>query len=64
MTTYDFEAVNAAGVTVATFGDLDLARRWVRDNAHQHNGLRVECVTTTVRREVLYRPRAHLREVA
>jgi hypothetical protein len=62
-TTYDFEAVNAAGVTVATFNHLDVARRWVRENAALHDGLRVECVTRTVRRQVVYRPRGSLRLV-
>ena len=63
MTTYDFEAVNAAGVTVATFNHIDVARRWVRENTALHNGLRVECVTRTIRREIVYRPRATLRLV-
>jgi hypothetical protein len=62
--TYNFEAVNARGVTVATFGDLDLARRWVRDHHYEHDGLRVECVTVTTRREVVYRPRGVLRLVS
>ena len=64
MTSFDFHAVNRAGVTVHTFGDLNIARKWVRANPHGHEGLHVEAVTTIIHREVVYRPRAHLREVA
>ena len=55
---YTFEAVNARGVTIRTFSDLDIARRWVRDHAPEHDGLRVECVTVVTTRNVVYRPRS------
>lgn len=60
---YDFMATNAKGVPVHSFGDLDIARRWVREHAGEHDGLKVECVTTTVVRQVVYRPR-HASETA
>lgn len=55
--TYDFEAVTLVGVTVATFSELSLARRWARKNAHRYGGLKVEAVTRTTRRQTVYRPR-------
>jgi hypothetical protein len=60
----DYEAVNARGLTLATFGDADLARAWVRDNASTHPGLRVEEVIVTTVRRRLYQPRPQLRAVA
>lgn len=51
----DYAAVNARGVTLYTFNDLATARAWVRDNAHQHDGLMLEEVALTARR--IYRPR-------
>jgi hypothetical protein len=63
MTTYDFEAVTSVGVTVATFSELSLARKWARKNAHRYGGLKVECVTRIVRRQTVYRPRGALRVV-
>lgn len=53
----DFEVVNSRGLTVATCGDLPLARAWVKRHAHLHDGLRVEEVTTTVVRRRAYVPR-------
>lgn len=64
MTRFDFNAVNARGVVVRSFSTLDLARAWVREHAADHAGLHAVCVTTTIRAEVVYRPRAHLRIVA
>lgn len=57
MTSTDFQAVNARGVTLATFGDVALARAWVKRNAALHDGLHVEEVTTTVTRRRTYVPR-------
>lgn len=63
-TTVDYEAVNARGVTLATFGDADLARAWVRENCATHPGVRVEEVIVTTVRRRLYQPRPQLRAVA
>lgn len=52
----DYQAVNAAGVTLRTFDRQDAARAWVKDNALLHDGLYLEEVTITARR--VYRPRA------
>lgn len=60
MTRYDFSAVNCRGVTVRTFGDLETARKWVREHKVEHDGLHVVCVTTTTRVETVYRPRAQV----
>jgi hypothetical protein len=56
----DFEAVNARGVTIRTFGDLDHARRWVREHAPEHDGLHVDEVTTQVSRRRVFRPQIRL----
>ena len=56
MTTYDFHAVNRLGVLLHTFGDLQTARRWVRENASDHDGLHVQSVTVTTVKRVVYRP--------
>lgn len=64
MTRLDFEAVNARGVTIRTFDRLELAKAWVREHAPEHDGLHVQAVTTTTRREAVYHPRANLRVVA
>lgn len=61
---YDFRAVNAKGVTLRTFGDLNTARKWARQNAAEHDGLRIECVTTIVTARTVYTPRSYLREIA
>lgn len=53
-----FEARNTRGLTVRTFGDLDLARSWVRENACLHDGLCVEEVSVIRRR--VYTPRSTL----
>ncbi|MFN4296760.1 MAG: hypothetical protein ACK4FB_07940 [Brevundimonas sp.] len=52
----DYQAVNAAGVTLRTFDRQDAARAWVKDNAMLHDGLYLEEVTIMARR--VYRPRA------
>lgn len=64
MVRYDFHCSNARGVLIHTFGDLQTARKWAREHAAEHDGLRVECVTTTVSSQVVFRPRSYLREVA
>lgn len=60
MTRTDFEAVNARGTTLATFGEIALARAWVKRNADIHPGLHVEEVTVTVTRRRAYMPRLTL----
>ncbi|HYC66680.1 hypothetical protein [Brevundimonas sp.] len=51
----DWQAVNAAGTVLYTFGDRDAGRAWVRDNACRHDGLILERVEIIAHRE--YRPR-------
>lgn len=51
----DYIAVNGKNVTVYSFGDLPTARAWAKENAHLHDGLRVEEVTMTAR--PVYTPR-------
>lgn len=51
----DFQAVNAVGRVVYTFGDRDSARAWAKDNAHLHDGLHIERVEIVAHRE--YTPR-------
>jgi hypothetical protein len=53
----DFEAVNGLGVTVATFGDLKLARRFAREHAAKHAGLHIVRVERVEFRSTVYRPR-------
>jgi hypothetical protein len=58
MTRVDYEAVNARGVTLCTFQDLDMAKAWVRERYAEHEGLHV--VETTITRKPVYRPRLQL----
>lgn len=58
----DFEAVNARNITIRTFGDLETARRWVKEHAPEHDGLHVDEVTTQVSRRRVYRPAIRLVE--
>lgn len=51
----DYQAVNGVNRVVKTFGDEDMARAWAKDNAHLHDGLRVEELTITAR--AIYTPR-------
>lgn len=62
MSRVDFEATNARGVVIRTFGDFAHAKRWVAEHASEHDGLHVVEVTTT--RRPAYRPRAQLRLVS
>jgi hypothetical protein len=55
MTTSGYEAVNARGVILCTFSELDLARAWVRERAAEHSGLHL--VEVTVLKRPVYRPR-------
>lgn len=52
----DYRAVNKAGTVLYTFGDETTGRRWVRENACRHDGLRLEAVEVFARR--VYVPRA------
>lgn len=51
----DWRAVNSAGVVLYSFGDRDSGRKWVRENAYRHDGLRLEKVVVSVQTD--YRPR-------
>ena len=51
----DYAAVNGRNVTVYSFGDLPTAKAWAKDNAHLHDGLRIERVTLSA--DTVYTPR-------
>lgn len=51
----DYQAINAMGRVLYTFGDEASARAWAKDNAHLHDGLQVEELTITAR--AIYTPR-------
>lgn len=53
----DFEVRNATGTLVGTFDSAELARAFVLRSKLRFPTLRVEKVETTIRREVIYRPR-------
>lgn len=55
--TVDYHVTNALGTTLATFDSLDLAKGWVRRHAERFPSIRVERVTITVERELMFRPR-------
>ncbi len=57
MSRTEYEAVTAAGRTVFTSPDEDIARAWVAARKREFPGLVVERVTTTVTRERAYTPR-------
>lgn len=60
MTKIDYEAITAAGRTVFTSSDEDIARSWVAARKHEFPGLVLERVSTTVVRERAYTPRLTL----
>lgn len=60
----DYCAVNSRGCTVKTFSDLELARKWVADNAHLHDGLHVVEVIISARKRRVYTPRVRPAAVA
>lgn len=66
MTRYDFQILSAVGAVIATFDSQPLALKWAKANRETYPGMTVEIVTTTTRREVIYRPRvkSHLRVAA
>lgn len=64
MTRYDFQAVNARGIVLRTFDNLQTARKWAREHASEHDGLCIQSVVVTVRTQVVYRPKSYLQEVA
>lgn len=64
MTRIDYEAVNRRGVVLCTFGELALARKWVREHAVEHDGLEVHEVRRTTERKRVYRPNLRLVEAA
>lgn len=53
----DYAVVNRFGVTIATADSEDLARATARRLSLRFSALRVERVTVTIKREVIYRPR-------
>lgn len=54
----DFAVVNRFGVTIATADSAKLARKTAKRLSRQFGGLSVQRVETTIRREVIYRPRS------
>jgi hypothetical protein len=60
MTRQDFEAVNGVGKVVRTFGDLALAKAWVKEHQETFPGLHVEEVTRSETRRRVYVPRVSL----
>ena len=50
-----FQAVNYRNVVCRSFGTLDAARAWAKDNAHLHDGLRIERLETSAM--TVYTPR-------
>lgn len=59
MTTIDiqYELVTAVGRTVDTFNNEDLARKRLAERKANLPGATIQRVTTTVTRELVYRPR-------
>ena len=55
----DYRAINGFGVVCRTFGDLPTAKAWAKDNAHLHDGLRIERVTLSA--DTVYTPRVSRR---
>lgn len=55
--TVDYQAVNRVGRVVKTFSDVDIGRRWVRDNAATYGHLELIEVETVVTTRRVYRPR-------
>ena len=58
--TISYEATNARGTILCTFGDLDHARNWVKDRSVVHDGLHVVERIITVELRPVYRPRLRL----
>lgn len=54
------EAVTVTGMVIRTFGDLDLAKRWIARNRERLPPVIVEEVTRTEIRKPVYRPRIAL----
>jgi len=57
MTTIDFHIVNGVGTVIATAETADLAKAFVLRNKLRFPSLRVEQVTVTTTRQVIYQPR-------
>lgn len=53
----DYRAVNRLGTVIKTFGDADIGRSWVRDNASYHEGLELRRIIVTETDQRVYRPR-------
>lgn len=51
----DYQAINGLGRVLYTFSDPVIAKAWAKDNAHLHDGLKVEELTITAR--AIYTPR-------
>lgn len=58
----DWEIVTAAGVTVRTFDEEEMATEWLRERRESLPGAYVERVETVITRSRAYKPR--LRVVA
>lgn len=53
----DYHAVNCLGTTLATFDTIDLARAWAKRMVERFPSIRIERVTYSVEREMVFRPR-------
>lgn len=52
----DYQAVNAVGTVLRTFGDAGAARKWASANAVTYPGVQIDEVTVTTSRRRVYRP--------
>lgn len=53
----DYQAANRVGRVVKTFSDVEIGRKWVRDNGQVYPGLELLEVETVVTTRRVYRPR-------
>lgn len=63
MTRVDYECLTSTGQPVYTTPELDLARKWARENAATFPGLTLEAVERIETRRRIWTDRAHLRLV-
>jgi hypothetical protein len=53
----DFHAVNCLGTTLSTFDNIESARAWAKRMVERFPSIRIERVTYSVERELVFRPR-------
>jgi hypothetical protein len=56
-TTTTYAAVTQYGIVVRTFGDLELAKRWVRDNRMRGPYVTINEIVETRTQRCVYRPK-------